>query len=393
MSRPIENKPVRVLALLSTTSSHSGTAKVVVDAARHFASASTVDMRLGCVWRDDDEGQDEFAGDMRALGLAPWFFHHRGHRLWTAFNRLRTAVTRDRIDIIESHGFKPAVLCLCAKIFCRVRWICVLQGATRENPKVRFYHWLESTVQMFSDHAVVVSEAQRRQLPRGRNQRRVSVVHNAVDIDRPARVSPERDIRAELGIEAEEKLVAIIARLSPEKGIDLALDAFAQVNSHRIHLVIVGNGPELDSLVGHASAQCGIGRIHFMGHCSTPGDFIVASDIVVLPSRSEGSPNIALETMALSRTLVATAVGGTPEIVPDAEVGILVPPEDSGALARGIQSVIDDQALAQRLARAGPRHVRQNFSVTARCNRLQTIYHAVTVGTRTHTTERHATRT
>ena len=104
-----------------------------------------------------------------------------------------------------------------------------------------------------------------------------------------------------------------------------------------VRALIVGDGGERPSLESLARGL-GLERdVLFVGYTSTPGDYLLAADVVVLPSRSECLPNVALEAMALGKPVVATSVGGVPEVIEDGRSGLLVPSEDEAALAERLR--------------------------------------------------------
>ncbi len=162
--------------------------------------------------------------------------------------------------------------------------------------------------------------------------------------------------RAERALPADAEVIVYVGRLVPEKGLRELLAAFAALRAQRprLHLVLVGEGPmraELESLAAAQSLP-----VRFTG-AQSPQDvagWMVAADLVTLPSYSEGHPNVLVEALACGRPVVATPVGGIPEVV-DAASGVLVPARDAQALTRGLDETLqrawDEQALARRFSR------------------------------------------
>ena len=287
------------------------------------------------------------------------------------------------VDVLQTHGFKPTFLGFVARLFCRVKWVCFMHGSTSENFKVRMYNALDSILQRWADRTVLVSESQRQKILGGRNTQRVRVLHNAVDIMSPMPVSADgQPVRDRLAIPNASRIVAAVGRFSPEKGIDVLLEAFAMLvrQVDNVHLVLVGDGQERSALEGQ-SAGLGIdGMVHFVGHSQTPGDYVAEADLLALPSRSEGIPNVVLEAMAMGKPVVATSVGGVPEIVDDGQTGRLVPPERPDLLAQGLAELLADPELRGKLASEGRRRVREAFSVEARVAKMQILYRDILAG-------------
>lgn len=162
--------------------------------------------------------------------------------------------------------------------------------------------------------------------------------------------------RAALGLDADAELVVYVGRLVPEKGLRELLDATATLAASRprLQLALVGDGPmraELDARVAAAPH-----RLHLPGaqDAQAVARWMAAADLVTLPSYSEGHPNVLVEALACGRPVVATPVGGIPEVV-DAASGLLVPARDAQALAGGLRDALDrawdTDALARRFSR------------------------------------------
>ena len=306
--------------------------------------------------------------------------HNHSRSYMSLARQLIGMIRKNRIDVLQTHGFKPTFLAFVAKLFCRVKWICFMHGATTENLKVRLYNLADSILQRAADRTVLVSEAQRSKILGGRDRRRVVVLHNAVDLDNPMPISRGAPpLRRRLNLRDSDQVVITVGRFSPEKGMDVLLDAFALL-ARRIenaHLVLVGDGQERPKLEAQAGSFRLNGRVHFVGSCETPGDYVADADVFVLPSRSEGIPNAVLEAMAMGKPVVATAVGGVPEIITDGVSGRLVPAERPDLLAEGLAEVLTDRELYQQFAIEGKRRVREAFSVQARVGKLQDLYREV----------------
>lgn len=288
----------------------------------------------------------------------------------------RRAAKDGSFDIVQTHGFKPTVFGLYLKLTLGMKWVCFLHGKTAENFKVRAYHALDHLLQRFADRVVLVAESQRKMAIGGGDRRRVRVLYNAVDMERPARrAAHPRSIRSELGLPSSARLVSVVGRLSPEKGGDVFIDAFARlVQKDGTVGLLIGDGQERPALEQRAAAA-GLGqRVRFLGYTPFPGDYIEQSDLVVIPSHSEACPNVLLEAMALRTPVVSTRVGGVPELVDDGVEALVVPPGDPAALAAAMDRVLGDRALALSLAAAALERVRTRYSTTARAAAVYGLY-------------------
>lgn len=225
---------------------------------------------------------------------------------------------------------------------------------------------------------VAVSEETRRfsiDVERIRTEKLV-VIPNGVDVaafDRTHWAASEREsLRTQFGIPADAPLILTVARLFAQKGHRYLLDAALHVwqRHPQAHFVWVGAGDLHDALTKQIIAAGAQDRIHLAGRRSDVPYLLASADLFVLPSVSEGMPNVILEAMAASLPIVATAVDGTRELIQDGVTGRLVPPRDSAALATAISDMLDQPATATRLAHQAHAFVQEHYADTAMYARL-----------------------
>jgi len=248
-----------------------------------------------------------------------------------------------------------------------------LHGETWENRKVRAYFALERLAVRRADCVVVVShEMAKRLASQGVPPSKIEVVHNA------CLVTPERDDQA-WRAEARPMVIGVIGRLSPEKGVDLALDVHREVIRQfpTSQLLIVGEGPERMTLERHGE-RLGIGRsVSWLGYREDVSEIYRRLTLLLIPSRSEGLPNVALEAMGHGVPVVATSVGGIPELVTDGENGLLARPDNTGELAQKVLSILKDPSLQRRLGQRARQQMASRFSLEIRVRALAGIYRRV----------------
>ena len=196
--------------------------------------------------------------------------------------------------------------------------------------------------------------------------RKIAVVPNGLDLalfePRAARRPPRR--------------VIVVANLRPEKGHDVLIDAAAAVLRRfpDARFEIVGGGPSHDALVARTRDRSVGHAFSFLGHRDDVPARLAASDIFVLPSRSEAFPNGVLEAMAAGLPVVATTVGGILEVVDQGQTGLLVAPDDPAALADRITRLMTDPALAARLGAAARAHVEARYSFDRMVAAFESVY-------------------
>jgi glycosyltransferase involved in cell wall biosynthesis len=182
--------------------------------------------------------------------------------------------------------------------------------------------------------------------------RRMAVLPGAAAV-RPPRPGARRRVREELGISSAEVLVLAVARLVPAKGIDVLSAAATRLPGH-VRVVVAGDGEDRGRLQD-AARRAGV---LLLGARGDVPDLLDAADVVCLPSRHEALPLSVLEAMRAARPVVASAVGGLPELLEDG-AGVLVPPGDAGALAQALTRLADDRALREQIGAAGRGRVQE----------------------------------
>jgi glycosyltransferase involved in cell wall biosynthesis len=201
--------------------------------------------------------------------------------------------------------------------------------------------------------------------------RKIQVIHNGIALtpfERPA----DAALRASLSHESGRPIVLAVARLDKQKGHTFLLEAAAMVPEAQF--VLVGDGPERGALEAQVATLGLRDRVQFLGYRSDIPELLAACDLFVLPSLYEGLPLSILEAMAAGKPVIATAIGGTDEvIVPDCS-GVLVPPADAPVLAAAIKTLLADPSLARRLALAGQARVAAMFSAAQMVRQVTQVY-------------------
>jgi glycosyltransferase involved in cell wall biosynthesis len=296
-----------------------------------------------------------------------------------AYWRERAAVCelcrRLRPDVVHTHGARPDVVDAGVARRLGIPAVTTVHGFTGGDWKNRVYERLQRRAYRRFNAVVAVSRPLRAQLGRcGVPLSRVHVVPNAWEeaappLDRAA-------ARRVLGVGDDAFLVGWVGRLSPEKGPDVLLDALLHLTDLPVSVSVVGNGAERPSLTARGR-QLGLGRrVRWHGVVRDAGRLFAAFDAFVLSSRTEGTPIVLFEAMGTGVPIVATRVGGVPDVVSPAEAA-LVPPDDPGALAAGIRAVYRNPAAARERARRARERLLRDFSVAPWLGRYEAIYRLV----------------
>jgi glycosyltransferase involved in cell wall biosynthesis len=289
-------------------------------------------------------------------------------------------------DVVESHAVKSHFLVRKSGLNRLAPWVAFHHGYTWPDLRARMYNQLDRWSLRAASRVVTVSQPFWRELIRnGVPAARIDIVHNAIEPHWGAASAPPApaELRARLGIDPARKVILIVGRLSREKDHLGLLRAFSQLKmagareaAANAHLLIVGEGPER-ARIEAAIRNLGLSEVVTLtGHVASAEPYYGMANLAVLSSLSEGSPNALLEAMAARVPVVATAVGGIPEIVSDRESALLVPPRNPEALCRAMLELLENDALARGLAERANGLILTRHTLEARSRRLVEIYTA-----------------
>ena len=307
--------------------------------------------------------------DFRMPGLNGW--------VWLRFFfRLCWVIYRRRVDLIHVNSYIPGNYArLAAALMQAPIVIDHWHGFTRFNRKRRF---ICRVLGRFTDLSLAVSEGVRDYLVSqgALSPAKIRVVANGVDVAAIDAARPGEEVRRELGLPEGAPVIGLVGRLDHwGKGHKELFEAMASLRErHPVHALIVGGGRRMEEVRQSAESLGLAGAVHFLGPRPDVPDLLNAMDIFVLPSYSEGVSLALLEAMAAGLPVVATAVGGLPEVVTDGETGLLIPPRDAGALAGALARLLTDPALARRLGANARAHVREHYSLDRLGREINGIY-------------------
>ena len=282
-------------------------------------------------------------------------------------------------DVLCCHGYKADILGLIAARRAGVRVVSVSHGWTAATLKVRLNEMLDRLCLHGMDRVVCVSEGQARKVRRAWvSASRVVVIHNAIDLARTIEeVDPAgRDRLQSLFPDPPRRIVGAAGRLSPEKGYGVLVEAAAAVvrENADIGFVHFGDGPLRGALERRVSELGLDARFRFAGFRSDLDRVFPHLDLFVLPSFTEGLPVVVLEAFSAGLAVVATAVGGTPEVVTDGLNGRLVAPGDPQALAVRIVETLADTPARLALGERGRALVRDRFTFATQSLAYQQLF-------------------
>lgn len=333
--------------------------------------------------RASGQATNEFVTAARQLQLEVEVIPERRRFDLRTLAALKRVVELQSPDIVVTHSVKSHFLMWRSQLWRKYPWVAFHHGYTTTDLKMRAYNLLDRRSLPHADQLVTVCHAFAVELARktGVATAKVLVRHNSVRPMPMVAASHVQSLKTRLGVAADERLVLTIGRLSREKAqLDLliAFNRLRETNpEHSSKLIIVGDGPERGALQAAAEAHGIKELVIFTGQVTDVQAFYAAADVFVLPSHSEGSPNVLLEAMAAKVPIVATAVGGVPEIVENNESALLVPVSDPDAMSAAIARVLTDSQLARRLTEASAVLVAKEYSPEEYARSVVEIYRSV----------------
>ncbi|HWP64750.1 MAG TPA: glycosyltransferase [Candidatus Limnocylindria bacterium] len=299
-----------------------------------------------------------------------------GPRALRGMLRAARQLRRDGVSVVHGYQWRPALIGALAARLAGVPLVVAGKRSLTGRTVSERLAW--RAIARLSDTVVVNAEALRVQGEQLGMHARWAVLRNGVDVARFAVVETREAARLRLGLEPSRSVVGTIGRLEPRKGYEVLLAAMqlvaARTNGTCPQVLLVGDGPLRDALERRTD-EIGLGHVvRFTGNLSDVRPALAAMDVFVLPSHEEGMSNALLEAMAAERAVVATAVGGTGEIVAHERTGLLVPPADPAMLAAAVQRLLEDRATAARLAEAGREFVCREYGARQRTAELEQLY-------------------
>ena len=376
--------PVRVLSFVEARGVTGALGNLLDFASVAARQPRPIRFELAMYWRSRAPGEPgpctatikQAIDAAAAHGLHTHVLHERYAGDPRLLAQIRALLRRAEVDLVETHHVKShALLAACGAGLPQQPWIAFHHGYTATSLKTRVLNLLDRW-SLVRPTAIVTpcrafaEDLSRRGIPRDR----ITVVHSSVSTHPQWTFS---DVRSTLGLRDTDRLILAVGRLSKEKAHAVLIEALARAplaGMRDAHLVVAGDGPERRRLADTAS-RLGLPRVHFVGRQDNVWPYYAAADVVALPSDSEGSPVALLEAMASRKPIVATRVGGVPEMLDHGVTGLLVPPRDPDALAAALANLLQCPTLAAALAARARAVVEERFTVSARARTLSAVYH------------------
>lgn len=309
-----------------------------------------------------------------ALGRAPGFHPLLGRQLASIARRYSS-------DILHCHHYSPFVYGACARFWRpRMRVIFTEHGRLSDAGPSKKRHIANQVLRAVPERVYAVSEDLRQHIiEEGFFANQVRVRHNGIRIGPIPTVGEAQHARSELGLGPEAFVVGAVGRLDPVKDLETLLHAIALVRSRvpQVRLVVVGQGPERDRLTSLIERLAITDLVRLLGYRADVRQILTAFDVYVNSSVTEGVSLTILEAMAAALPVVATRVGGTPEVVVDGQTGLLVSSRNPKEIAHALNSIQQHPDWGRQLGAAGRTRVVDRFSIEGMVAEYASAYHSI----------------
>ncbi len=357
-------EPLRILALLEANSI-SGTAKAVLEMAYEaradVSGGRSLEISIANFIRGEEPAENILTRTLKAAQLPFSFIREKGRFDWSVIPQIRALAKRQNADVVWSNSVKSHFLAFRAQAGSAFQWVAFHHGYTSTDFKMRLYNEMDRVSLRRASRVLTVCRPFAEQMKaRGVQAGLIRVQHMPI---RRFALFPEdaAELRTDLRLLPEARVILSVGRLSREKGHRDLIAAFAelldQMKDSELRLVLVGDGPERANLEQQAREFDLQDQIVFAGHRDDAKRFYGLASVFALPSYSEGTPNVLLEAMAAGVPVVATRVGGIPELAIDGTNALLVRPSNSSELANALRKVLQSAKLRNELTAAAARVV------------------------------------
>lgn len=331
---------------------------------------------LGCICERDAE-LPLIGKRAEAVGIHVHYFKMKRGLDLSGFRDILKFIRSRGIRLVHSHGYKPNIL------FSLVPWknfsvVSTVHGWSKQSAglKGRVYETLDSMALRRMDRVIAVSQAVHNDLAgRGLKGKKIDLIYNGIKKG----VHPSYDLvslRQKLGVANDAFVIGSVGRLVRVKGHSYLIEAMSSILDEvkNCQLIIAGDGPlkgELEASIAERGLSY---NVKLTGYIGDINQFMAAIDLFVLPSLSEGLPVSLLEAMACEKPVLASAVGGIPEVITSSNEGVLIPPANSQAISQAICLLIQDRDQLEGLSVNSKKIIEGRFSASHMAKQYSTLY-------------------
>lgn len=284
------------------------------------------------------------------------------------YRTLLTLMREKQVRLVQAHLLGSILTFSLLSLITRIPVVATIHGQVDINPNEK-HVWLKNRIMRRGVKKLVAVSRQLADFIAGRGlfrREQIEVIHNGIPTESYGNKTKNHDLREQLGLPPEARLVGSVGNVRPAKAYHRLIQAAAELREHYpdLHYVIAGHQkPRLMAeLEEEMRNQRVSDRVHFIGFHPDTSEFLAQIDIFALSSTSEGFSIATIEAMASRVPVVATRSGGPEEIVTHGQTGWLITPDSPRALVRGISALLDDTELCEELVQKAEQHVHNTFS-------------------------------
>jgi len=350
-----------------------GMERVIMELCRH-TDPSRYKVSICCISK-----RGPLADRMEAEGVQVVFCQNQSKfgKYFRGFELARV-FREQKVDLLHTHHMPAFIDSTLGSLLARVP-ILINTDHCKQYPIEMRWQVLEKGCSLFADTVVAVSEHTREDLAKYQriSRDKLQVIYNGIDLTFTRSETPQ-EIRRELGAAPDDVIIGTAARLEEQKGLDLLIDAVPQIVAAlpTARFVIVGGG-SLETALRQRAEALGpelASRVVITGYRTDAVDLMRTFDCFVQTSHFEGMPMALLEAMALEKPIVASAVGGVPEVVEDGVTGTLLHDRDPGTLARAILAYVKDPQVGRAVGAAGYSRYQRLFTARTMVSQYERLY-------------------
>ncbi len=305
-------------------------------------------------------------GKSRALGISSVLISTWGKCNLLALLKIIIFVKKNRIQVVHSHNYKTDILTYLASKCCSIKLATTLHGWVEKTRRLKFYKRVDfKLLKQFNLIKTVSIPLRLEAISEGLPSDKVMVIPNAIDISLMVKMEDKvAELRDEFGLKKSNTVISYVGRLDREKNPGLLMEALPALMNKipGLKCFFIGEGELKESLI-HRAGELSVSRaVIFTGYRGDALSLISLTDILIITSWTEGIPKCLLEGMAFKKPVVATAVGGVPDVIIDGENGMLIPPGNREELINKVELLLESPDFRRRLGENGRALIESEYS-------------------------------
>lgn len=315
-----------------------------------------------------------FGEELRRLGYPVYTLQRKPGIDWTLIRELMAVIQQENVDVIHAQQYSPFFYAAMTSLYSKLprskpfpKLMYTVHGIAYPHQKRMKRMVANPLLNRFVQEIITISNDTKSKLAMYENFpiQRIRVIYNGIDFNRFSQKIDPAAKKQSLGVSSDCKVIGVVARLDPIKNHAMLLRAFQKIMQKmpETELFIVGNGPEEKPLKALAQSLNIMEKTHFLGMRNDVSELLHIFNVSVLPSFSEGMSVTLLEAMGAGVPVVATNVGGNPEVVIDQETGYLVPNDNEQEMTATLLRLLQDPETCQRIGNAGKQRAYARFTL------------------------------